>query len=113
MFTEFIRWRDLWRCKKCGKQYVEGQPSQAMGVSHFWPRGKESVRYDPLNADLLCNYPCHQFFESHRTEYIAWKKDRIGEKAYKLLEVRAHTTQKRDDKLQEIVISQLMKSLRE
>ena len=77
-------------------------------VSHFWSRAKESVRFDEENCDILC-VRGHAFFEFHKTEYTAWKKERMGEKAFNLLMVRAHTTGKRDDKLQIMLIKKLMK----
>jgi hypothetical protein len=51
----------------------------------------------------------HAFVESHKTGYEAWKKKRMGEKAFNLLMVRAHTTGKRDDKLQIMLIKKLMR----
>jgi hypothetical protein len=69
----------------------------------FLDPGKESVRFDEENCDIFC-VADHAYFESHKTEYTAWKKDRMGEKAFNLLMVRAHITGKRDDKLQVMLI---------
>ena len=97
LFSQQVRSERGCRCEKCGRMHESN--SKGLGVSHFWPRGNECTRFDRENVEILCNIPCHQYFETHRTEYEAWKKERIGEKAYKLLMLRAHQVCKKDDKL--------------
>jgi hypothetical protein len=41
-------------------------------------------------------------------EYEVWKKDRMGQKAFNLLMLRAHTYKKRDDKLDLIYVRKLI-----
>jgi hypothetical protein len=77
-------------------------------VSDYWTRAKESVRFDEENCDILCVRD-HAYFETHKTEYEVWKKNRMGEKAFNLLMARAHVPGKRDDKLQVMLIKKLMK----
>ena len=76
-------------CERCFRK-----PSQE--CSHFWSRSHESTRFDLENTDALCHF-CHADFTSNPGNYTEWKHKRMGEKAYKVLMVRAHTTQKRDD----------------
>ena len=105
LFSLYLRKRRGYRCEFDNAFFREGR---GLTVSHFWSRGKESVRFDEENCDILCVRD-HAFFESHKTEYTAWKKERMGEKAFNLLMVRAHTTGKRDDKLQIMLWKKLMK----
>mgnify|MGYP001582409921 FL=1 len=97
LFSQYLRKKRGYVCEKCGRKHEEN--SKGFGVSHFWGRAKESVRFDEENCDVLCNIPCHQYFETHHTEYEIWKKERLGEKQYKLLTLRAWLPGKRDDKL--------------
>jgi hypothetical protein len=105
VFSIYIRTRDNWTCQKCGASF--SPPTRQLQNSHFWGRGKESTRFDPENCDALC-VKCHQWFEEHKTEYEAWKKDRMGEQAFNKLMVRAHTPGKRDDTLALIVAKALL-----
>lgn len=106
LFSQRIRKERGYRCEKCGRQFEPND--KGFGVSHFWPRAHESVRFDSLNVDTICNIPCHQYFETHRTEYEQWKETRLGTKEYKLLMFRAHQIGKRDDTLQEIIEKKLL-----
>jgi hypothetical protein len=44
-------------------------------------------------------------------EYDLWLKEKLGETRYKMLKLRANSTGKRDDKLQMMIIKQLIKDL--
>src|SRR3990167_329747 len=96
-FSQYIRKLRNYICEVCGTRHDE--KSKNCGLSHFWPRSAESVRFDESNVEILCNIPCHQYFESHRTEYEQWKLKQMGKKAYNSLMLRAHTPKKKDDKL--------------
>ncbi|MEK6880720.1 MAG: recombination protein NinG [Nanoarchaeota archaeon] len=91
-YSKWLRKEREYICEKCGKIEEGG-----MQVSHFWGRKNESVRFDPENTDVLCFF-CHNYFTQNPAAYSEWKKEKIGERAYKLLMVRANTTQKKDDK---------------
>ena len=90
-FSKYLREKRKWTCERCGRKEVGG-----MQASHFWGRKAESVRFDEENVDCLC-FTCHNYFEMNPHEYVEFKKKRLGEQRYKMLMVRAHTTQKRDD----------------
>src|SRR3990167_5661752 len=91
-YSKWLRKERNWTCERCHRREEGG-----MQCSHFWGRKAESVRFDPENTDVLC-FSCHNYFSMSPHEYVEWKKKRMGERAYKLLMVRAHTYQKRDDK---------------
>lgn len=89
----------------------------------------ESVRFDPINADALC-HTCHARWEHMKgvtrgeveidgkfrvvevdQEYRAWKKNKIGLKAFEALEVRAHTRTRKDRAMEIIKLKELIKKL--
>jgi hypothetical protein len=111
LFSEFIRKRDG-DCKyraKCngGWDYKE------LHCSHFYGRGRESVRFDPENADASCR-ACHHYVgdtEEGRKWLKEWKLAQLGQRAYDLLMLRANTPGKRDDVLAKMYCRQLLKEL--
>lgn len=105
IFSTYLRKKRRYLCEKTGVYYPEGL---GLNVSHFWSRAKESVRFDEENVDVL-SISAHQYFESHKTEYEAWKKEKMGKRAFDLLMIRAYTTGKRDDKATLMVLKQLIK----
>jgi hypothetical protein len=105
IFSVYLRQKRGWRCEKCGGFWPQGK---GLTVSHYWSRAKESVRFDEENCDILC-VACHFYFETHKTEYEAWKKERMGLKPFNLLMVRAHITGKRDDKAVLMVLKELVR----
>ena len=113
-FSEYIRTRDGWRCLACGvksKDYSEN--GQGLECSHYWGRGHENTRFDPENCIALCTYH-HRFSWGHgdeRQAYTDFMKQRLGERGFELLDIRAHTYKRKDDKLDKIEIGQLIKEL--
>lgn len=109
LFSRYIRIRDGWTCQRCHAQHDIG--SQGLHNSHFWGRGNWSTRFDPQNCDALC-FPCHRLWGGdERDAYRAWKLKQLGERAYKALDIRAHTYAKRDRKLAMMYVKELMKQL--
>jgi len=104
-FSLYIRARDNWSCRRCGRQYrpfeQDGDNSHLMGLhnAHCFGRGAHATRWDERNCMALC-YGCHSRVDSHprekidlwtkewgqeimddlerlsHTNYIGWKKDR-------------------------------------
>ena len=94
-FSQWLRKKRNYICEKCGRRH---QPdSKGLGVSHFWGRIHECTRFNEVNCDIFCNIPCHEYFETHRTEYEKWKEKRLGTKIYKELMLAAHQNCKKDD----------------
>lgn len=98
-FSEYIRTRDGWKCRRCGKQYNPLLPTDRMALhcSHFQGRGKEATRFEPLNADALC-YGCHQYFTSHPAEHVDWQVRMKGRIVVDELIIKSNTYKKKDRK---------------
>lgn len=75
-FSLYIRTRDKWTCQRCGRVYTP--PTSQLHCSHFVGRGKESTRFEPLNADAICFHD-HQFFTSHPAIHVAWQVEKKGQ----------------------------------
>lgn len=99
-FSEWIRRRDKC-CQKCGQAGYGDKGITGLDASHFWGRGKENTRFDPLNVDAMCRN-CHKWLGEHKTEYEAWKLNQIGQTQYDLLELRSNTYRKKERKLEAI-----------
>jgi len=105
-FSIYIRTRDKWKCRRCGK-YQEG----GLQCSHFWGRGNKGTRFEPDNCDALC-YGCHSLWESNKQGANRdFKLKQLGEARYKSLEIQAHTPTKVDEKLVRMWVKQEMKKL--
>ncbi len=111
MFSNFIRDRDNWTCRRCHKKYDKTSTSDRQGLhcSHYWGRGHESVRIDPDNADALC-YGCHRLWGhgDQRHEYEAFKRRQLGQTGFASLMIRAHQYKKRDDKMDKLILEMLI-----
>lgn len=107
-FSNYIRTRDNWTCKRCGKKYEP--PTNALHCSHFMGRGKEGTRFDPDNCDALC-YGCHQYFTSHPAEHHAWQVEKKGQKLVDELRLRASTYKKKDRKMEKLIWTEALKEL--
>lgn len=94
LFSRYIRTRDRWTCQRCGKVYPP--PTTALHCAHVFSRGKQSTRFDPMNAVALC-YGCHRFMDQHKeSNFFPWHSRRIGIGFFDQLMVRAHTPRKPD-----------------
>lgn len=110
LFSQFIRSRDNWTCQRCHKYYEP--PTQALHCSHYWGRAREATRFEPDNCISLC-FGCHLLWGHGdlRDEYKTFMFIRLGEKRFKMLMVQAHQYKKKDDKMNLIIIKELLKSL--
>lgn len=110
LFSEYIRERDNWTCQRCRKQYDKSISTHRMALhcSHFQGRGKESTRFEPLNADALC-YGCHQYFTSHPGEHLAWQVQRKGQSIVDRIILQSNTYKKKDRKLERMYWKQKLK----
>ena len=108
LWTKHIRTRDKYTCQKCEKTYPT-ESCRNLGVSHYWGRGRENTRFDEDNCIALCTLPCHQNWGGEgRQEYTDFMKQRLGEKGFADLELRAHMRKKRDDITDELYIKELL-----
>lgn len=87
IFSLYIRTRDKWKCRKCGKQ----QPYKSRGyhTAHMKGRRKETVRWDETNAFGMC-YGCHSFIDQHADEKEKWYVQEFGQEAWDNLVLRSN-----------------------
>lgn len=93
VFSEYIRLRDsdgsFFRCISCGEIKPIGQAD----CGHYFSRRKMSVRWDKQNANAECR-ACNRFRSDHLIGYRENLIKKIGEKAFKALEIRSTLTAK-------------------
>lgn len=108
LMSEYVRKRDR-VCVRCGSRVeFNGEKPVSHQNSHYWSRGNWSTRFDPLNCDTLC-FACHRRWGGdYRREYEAFKIKQLGKSAYNKLEVRAHSTVKKDRKLALLMVKALL-----
>lgn len=116
-FSIFIRKRDK-KCMlkvKCYGQTVYdefGEPDiRALECSHYKGRAREATRMDQENCDAFCK-KCHHWVENTvegKKYYDDWKKKQLGEERYNLLLLRSESRKDRDDKMDMIIIKELLK----
>ena len=111
LFRQYVLRIYDYTCARCKKEYPPDN-CRGLHVSHYWGRGRENTRHDIENVCLLC-YGCHLRWGhgDQREEYTGYMRERLGDKGFDLLELRAYTYKKRDDKLDEIIIKQLLKEV--
>lgn len=109
LWTQFMRIKGHYTCVRCGKVYSP-ENCRNLGVSHYWSRSHNATRYDEDNCDLLCTLPCHQYWGhgEGRSEYTEYMIKKLGKEGYDALDARAHSYQKRDDKMAVLVIKELL-----
>ena len=117
LFSEYMRLYQDFTCQRCGKKYVfDGVVVgnlQNLGVSHYFGRSRENTRFDIENCDLLCSIPCHHYWGGEgREEYKQHMIKKLGQERYDLLELQANTYKKRDDKMTEIILNEMLKQLK-
>ena len=100
--------RDHFTCQKCGQPYPPDNAG-SLEVAHFHSRRHENTRFDEENTLCLCRVRCHQYFDTHRTEFEAFMLERLGQERYDLLELRAHITKKRDDASDRLILKEMLK----
>jgi len=101
-FSLYIRERDNWTCKRCGRKYDRDIPNQLQN-SHFYGRANESTRFDPENCDSVC-YGCHNYWENTNHEsYREFKINQLGKKRFDLLTLRRSQYKRKDRKMEAII----------
>lgn len=96
-FSKFIRLRDshgseFFRCISCGKI----KPIEKADCGHFFSRRRFSVRWDEKNAHAECAF-CNRFDSEHLLRYRENLIQKIGQKEFDRLEIRASQTVKISD----------------
>lgn len=112
LFTQIQRFRFNYTCQKCGRKYSEDKPLYNLGVSHYYGRSRESVRFDNDNVTLLCNLPCHRKWEGEeRGDYTEYMIERLGQEGFEELAKRANTYKKRNDTEMEEILKAKIKEV--
>ena len=110
LFSLYIRKRDKNTCVRCHRIFAEGE--RGLSCAHYFGRGKESTRFDPENCDAMCYPGCHLYWQNEaRDEYTEFKIKQLGQKRYDLLVLRAHTTKKKDRKMERIIWKKALEEL--
>ena len=88
LFSKLIRLGG--KCKKCGRK-------ENLQCAHIHSRRNFNTRWDEDNAVALCCY--HHLFWAHKepVQFSEWVKERMGEKRYNDLRIRANTPVKGQD----------------
>jgi len=107
LFSKYLRKLRNYTCEMCFRYFPDGHGLEA---SHFWGRRYEAARFDEENVDVFC-VGCHRKMGEEPATYTDWKRNRMGEQAFKLLDVRAHQLKKRDDKIVILTVKALLQDL--
>lgn len=108
VFSQYIRFRDKFTCKRCWKYYPEGK---GLSACHFWSRWHEGTRFESDNVISMC-FGCHQRMDADKHgEFRDFMLKRLGEKRFKTLEVQARTYCRKDRAMAYLVSKALLNSL--
>lgn len=113
IFSLLIRERDGWRCKACGdksKNYEHNR--QGLHCSHYYSRGRENTRFDFDNCISLCTYHHNQWGHGDkRGDYTEHMINRLGQKGFAELAIRANSYKKKNDIEMEEILKERIKLL--
>ena len=94
LFSTYIRARAKQTCERCGKTYPP--KSRGLHCAHVFSRGKQCVRFEPINAVCLCR-GCHVYFDQHKeSQFYPWYIAKYGQAQFDLLRLRANLPKKPD-----------------
>ena len=110
LWTRYMRVKQAFTCQKCGRVYSEDN-CRNLGVSHYFGRVNENVRFDEDNTNCMCNIPCHQYFDTHKTEYKDWMIQRLGQDGFDMLQLKKQIHKDRNDIGDAIIIRQMLKEV--
>ncbi len=114
-FSLYIRAKRRWTCEYCKRicrDWTGETIFYKLEASHYFGRKHENTRFDEENVRVLC-FLCHKdlggYTKAENGEYDLWIKRLLGEQGYKKLMLRAFTYKKQDDKMDMLIINQLIK----
>ena len=84
LWSEIIRLRDGYKCKRCGHQHAPN--SKGLQCSQFFSRTREATRFEWDNCDALC-MACHLLWSRGAgwQKYGNWKMHTLGFFRYRRL----------------------------
>lgn len=80
-------------CCTCGNRYKWKDPQRRMHWGHWQGRGKNSVRWNPLNGGPQC-WKCNKYEEGKKQDMEKYLIDRYGEIEIRLIEAKANLSVK-------------------
>ena len=86
VFSEVVRWRDEWTCKRCHEQILP--PTSRIQCAHIFSRGKKSTRWDLENAFTLC-VGCHIKLDQEPDEKYDLYISLYGQEQFEKLRTRS------------------------
>lgn len=97
IFSLYIRLRDAMpngtiKCISCGQI----KPFASFDCGHYYSRTHLGTRWDEDNCNAECSY-CNRFKADHMEGYRRNLIDKIGQKRFDLLGLKAHTITKKDE----------------
>jgi hypothetical protein len=101
-YSRYIRRRGA--CEICGRTDIK------LEAAHYFSRGKEAVRFDERNVHCLC-YVCHKTSHEDKNYYKDWMIKKYGQTKFNILEFESNGYCKKDDKLNKIIIKELLDSV--
>ena len=87
LFSDYVRSRDKWTCRRCTKYFPEGH-RQGIHCAHIFSRRHKGIRHDPDNAIALC-HGCHTYFTGYPLYFATWIIEQIGRQKYDVLRMKA------------------------
>lgn len=110
VFSRYIRLKEK-QCTNCGRKGQGNEGITGLQASHYHGRRKESVRFDEQNVDVFC-IGCHRRLGTDdRPAYTEFKINKLGQREFDLLMLRANTPAKKDRQLVYMIYSKLLKRL--
>jgi 5-methylcytosine-specific restriction endonuclease McrA len=82
--------RSRGKCERCGRT------DKALFCAHIHPRTKYNTRFDLENLLSLC-WHCHQWGHLNPIDFSEFVKDKLGQKKYDDLRIRANLSAKGQD----------------
>jgi len=107
LWSEIIKARDGYRCRRCGRSH-RGRGLQA---AHIFTRARRSTRWELLNGVCLCT-GCHMWAHRHPLEFHEWVKGVIGEEAYERLRLLSNLSRRVDIGMTVAMLTKLLEVVR-
>lgn len=84
-FSDYIRWRDQWICRRCKRPYEP--PTSSYQSAHIYTRANPSIRVDTDNAIGLCA-GCHMWGHQRPEEFKEWCVRELGKDHMERLKIK-------------------------
>ena len=89
-FSDCIRHRDGWSCRKCHKYFPEGSRQGLDSAHMIYARASKITRWNADNCMALC-MGCHKWTSEHPFEATEWLTSELGEGLIQLVREKHRT----------------------